>query len=109
MSGPLPVGILGATGAVGQKLVTLLAGHPWFQVRALDGHLLSVSVELGDSAGPEKAEGVLEWGACGPARFWDSDSWPWSTTPSGVRRGERFSTQNSSRKGGFCEESMILL
>jgi len=37
MSGPLSVGILGATGAVGQKLVTLLSGHPWFQVRALAG------------------------------------------------------------------------
>jgi aspartate-semialdehyde dehydrogenase len=31
----LRVGILGATGAVGQKLVTLLAGHPWLEVTAL--------------------------------------------------------------------------
>ncbi len=28
-------GILGATGAVGQKFVRLLAGHPWFEVTAL--------------------------------------------------------------------------
>ncbi len=28
-------GILGATGMVGQRLVTLLAGHPWFEVTAL--------------------------------------------------------------------------
>jgi len=28
----IPVGILGATGAVGQKLIALLAGHPWFEV-----------------------------------------------------------------------------
>src|SRR5215813_10245178 len=28
----LAVGILGATGAVGQRFVQLLAGHPWFEV-----------------------------------------------------------------------------
>src|SRR4030095_821638 len=28
----IPVGILGATGAVGQRFVQLLAGHPWFEV-----------------------------------------------------------------------------
>jgi aspartate-semialdehyde dehydrogenase len=31
----IPVGILGATGAVGQRFVQLLADHPWFEVRAL--------------------------------------------------------------------------
>ncbi|MEX1055809.1 MAG: aspartate-semialdehyde dehydrogenase [Rhodothermales bacterium] len=31
----LKVGILGATGAVGQKFVELLEGHPWFEVTAL--------------------------------------------------------------------------
>ena len=30
-----PVGILGATGAVGQRFVQLLADHPWFEVSAL--------------------------------------------------------------------------
>ncbi len=29
------VGILGATGAVGQKFVELLEGHPWFEISAL--------------------------------------------------------------------------
>ena len=29
------VGILGATGAVGQKFVELLAAHPWFEITAL--------------------------------------------------------------------------
>lgn len=28
----IPVGVLGATGAVGQRFVQLLAGHPWFVV-----------------------------------------------------------------------------
>ena len=31
----LKVGIIGATGMVGQRFVTLLADHPWFQIKAL--------------------------------------------------------------------------
>lgn len=31
----LKVGILGATGAVGQKFVELLEGHPWFEISSL--------------------------------------------------------------------------
>ncbi|MBL7062709.1 MAG: aspartate-semialdehyde dehydrogenase [Anaerolineae bacterium] len=31
----IPVAILGATGAVGQRFVQLLAGHPWFEIVAL--------------------------------------------------------------------------
>lgn len=31
----IPVGILGATGSVGQRFVHLLANHPWFEVVAL--------------------------------------------------------------------------
>lgn len=31
----IPVGILGATGMVGQKFVELLSDHPWFQIVAL--------------------------------------------------------------------------
>src|SRR6185436_8555751 len=32
MSGKIPVGVLGATGAVGQKFVTLLEDHSWFEL-----------------------------------------------------------------------------
>src|SRR5215467_12743615 len=32
MSGRIPVGLLGATGAVGQKFVKLLENHPWFEL-----------------------------------------------------------------------------
>lgn len=32
---PIPVAVLGATGSVGQRFVSLLNGHPWFQVVAL--------------------------------------------------------------------------
>ncbi|EKD92514.1 MAG: hypothetical protein ACD_28C00411G0004, partial [uncultured bacterium] len=29
------IGILGATGMVGQRFVTLLENHPWFEITAL--------------------------------------------------------------------------
>ena len=29
------VGILGATGMVGQRFITLLANHPWFEITVL--------------------------------------------------------------------------
>ena len=32
MSEKLKVGVIGATGMVGQRYVTLLADHPWFEV-----------------------------------------------------------------------------
>lgn len=35
MSDKIPVGVLGATGAVGQKFVTLLENHPWFELTEL--------------------------------------------------------------------------
>ncbi len=42
MSQPhLNVGILGATGAVGQKFITLLENHPWFKINHLAASLKS--------------------------------------------------------------------
>lgn len=35
MSNKIPVGVLGATGAVGQKFVKLLENHPWFELAEL--------------------------------------------------------------------------
>lgn len=35
MNNRIPVGVLASTGAVGQRFVSLLADHPWFEVRAL--------------------------------------------------------------------------
>lgn len=31
----IPVAVLGATGSVGQKFITLLEGHPWFEIKSL--------------------------------------------------------------------------
>ena len=35
MEQKLKVGILGATGMVGQRFISLLENHPWFQVTTL--------------------------------------------------------------------------
>lgn len=37
MSGKIPSAVLGATGAVGQRFVSLLAEHPWFDVVSVTG------------------------------------------------------------------------
>ena len=34
-AGKIPVGVLGATGSVGQRFIELLADHPWFEVTAV--------------------------------------------------------------------------
>lgn len=38
----IPVGVLGATGTVGQRFVQLLAQHPWFEVVAVTGSARTV-------------------------------------------------------------------
>ena len=50
MNGKLKVGVVGATGMVGQRFVGLLAEHPWFEV-------VSVSASA-RSAGKSYAEAV---------------------------------------------------
>ncbi len=45
----LKVGILGATGAVGQRFIQLLAGHPWFEIAALTASDRSVGKRYADA------------------------------------------------------------
>jgi aspartate-semialdehyde dehydrogenase len=45
----IPVAILGATGAVGQKFVTLLADHPWFEIAALAASERSAGKRYGEA------------------------------------------------------------
>ncbi len=45
----IKVAILGATGAVGQRLVQLLDGHPWFKVSALTGSDRTVGGRYGEA------------------------------------------------------------
>lgn len=44
------VGILGATGAVGQRFIQLLAAHPWFEIAALTASDRSVGKRYADAA-----------------------------------------------------------
>jgi len=45
----IPVGILGATGAVGQRFVQLLENHPWFEITALAASDRSVGLAYADA------------------------------------------------------------
>ena len=49
MNEKIPVAILGATGAVGQKFVTLLADHPWFEIAALAASERSAGKRYGEA------------------------------------------------------------
>ncbi len=66
----IPVGVLGATGAVGQKFVLLLADHPWFELRALAASERSAGHRYGDIVSWKQAGSVpeaasaLEVGTC---------------------------------------------
>jgi aspartate-semialdehyde dehydrogenase len=44
----IPIAILGATGAVGQRMIQLLAGHPWFEIAALTGSNRTVGRPYGE-------------------------------------------------------------
>ncbi len=44
----IPIAILGATGAVGQRMIQLLAGHPWFEIAALTGSDRTVGRPYGE-------------------------------------------------------------
>ena len=78
-SRPIKVGVLGATGAVGQRFVQLLEGHPWFQVTALGASGRAVGKKYGAAAGWRISPDVPAYardmtmveGEPGPA--WDCD------------------------------------
>src|SRR5690606_15121682 len=45
----LPVAVLGATGAVGQKCISLLADHPWFEVGQVVASPERIGLRYGDT------------------------------------------------------------
>ncbi len=51
MERKLKVGILGATGMVGQRFITLLADHPWFEITALAASARSAGKTYQDAVG----------------------------------------------------------
>lgn len=52
MGKKIKVGVLGATGAVGQKVVRLLDGHPWFEVAAMSGSARTTGKSYGETLRP---------------------------------------------------------
>jgi aspartate-semialdehyde dehydrogenase len=71
----IPVGILGATGMVGQQFIALLADHPWFKVEYLGASERSAGKRFRDAAAwrlpgrmpDDVAKQVVEPAAPGPA------------------------------------------
>ena len=71
----IPVGILGATGMVGQQFIALLADHPWFEVKFLGASERSEGKKFRDAAAwrlanrlpPEIADKVVEGARPGTA------------------------------------------
>lgn len=64
----LKVGVIGGTGMVGQRFVTLLAGHPWFQLTAIAASAHSAGKRYEDAIGgrwaleepmPEEAKDIV--------------------------------------------------
>jgi len=49
MSTKIPVGVLGATGAVGQKFIKLLENHPWFEVTEVAASERNSGKQYGDA------------------------------------------------------------
>jgi aspartate-semialdehyde dehydrogenase len=49
MASKLKVGVLGATGMVGQRFVSLLDGHPWFELTAVAASAASSGKSYGDA------------------------------------------------------------
>lgn len=73
------VGILGATGAVGQKFIRLLQGHPWFTITALGASERSAGKKYKDAANwiedvplPDYIA-TKEVSLCDPSAFTDVD------------------------------------
>ena len=50
MSSQIPVAVLGATGSVGQRFISLLDRHPWFKVVALAASDRSVGQKYSQAA-----------------------------------------------------------
>ncbi|MDR1278226.1 MAG: aspartate-semialdehyde dehydrogenase [Treponema sp.] len=60
----IPVGVLGATGMVGQQYIALLANHPWFEVRYVAASSRSAGKKYKDAAAGRWHAG--KGGGCGP-------------------------------------------
>ncbi len=63
MDKKIPVAVLAATGAVGQRFVQLLDGHPWFQVVALTGSERRQGLAYGETCRWVLTQPMPSWAA----------------------------------------------
>ena len=61
MNKKIPVAVLGATGSVGQRFISLLGDHPWFQVVALTASDRSMGKKYKDACRWILAEKMPDW------------------------------------------------
>ncbi len=54
----IPVAVLGATGSVGQRFITLLAHHPWFEIAALTASQRSAGRPYGEAVSWMQAQAL---------------------------------------------------
>ncbi|GAB4499874.1 MAG: aspartate-semialdehyde dehydrogenase [Anaerolineales bacterium] len=63
MKTKIPVVVLGATGAVGQRFISLLNNHPWFEVAALTGSERSIGKPYHQTCNWILPEPMPDWAA----------------------------------------------
>ena len=64
MSSKLRVGILGATGMVGQRFISLLENHPWFEVVTVAASPRSAGKTYEEAVGGRWKNGYSDAGSC---------------------------------------------
>jgi aspartate-semialdehyde dehydrogenase len=57
MNNKIPVGVLGATGSVGQKFIELLSNHPWFEI---------TEIAASERSAGKKYKDVVNWFSSSP-------------------------------------------
>ncbi len=92
--GAIPVAILGATGAVGQRFVSLLDGHPWFRVTALCASQRSTGKKYADA---------VRWFLEAPIPDWARDM-PVVECRPGMEARIAFSGLDATVAGGIEDE-----
>ena len=73
----MKVGILGATGAVGQKFIRLLQNHPWFEIAALGASERSAGKKYKDATNWIEDVSLPTYGSRNDSAFVRTRSYAW--------------------------------
>lgn len=92
MQTPISVAVLGATGSVGQRFVSLLNGHPWFKVTALAASDRSVGQPYGK---------ICRWILSEPMPRWAQGMVIAPVSPEAIEAQIVFSALPASEAGGL--------